>query len=210
MVRRVRKLRQSRHGATGTFACKSAEGRTCFRPWDVNEVYAQTCVPLSIYAGNPGEDEPNENPTSNRAAVGHRGMRAPAKCSPGELAFGTNHDPSYGMPRVVSDLVAAVTVHLAIIDGIESQTSAELPRTNVTRPVAPRVLIAGLNRVCTDSVAATAVMGYNPRARRGDPGFRQCDNQLVLAEQRGLGTCDLQRIDVRGTSIEQAMQRYDI
>ena len=53
-------------------------------------------------------------------------------------------------------------------------------------------------------------MGYNLRARRGDPGFRNCDYQLVLAEQRGLGTCDLQRIDVRGTSIEQAMQRYDI
>jgi uncharacterized protein (DUF362 family) len=209
-------------------------GAYMFPAWDVNEVYAQTdvlismaklknhsvcgvtlsmknlygCVPLSIYGGNAGEDEPNENPSSNRGAVGHSGTRAPAKCSPGELAFGTNHDPGYRMPRVVSDLVAAMPVHLAIIDGIESQTGAELPRANVTRPVKPGLLIAGLNPVCTDAVA-TAVMGYNPRSRRGEPGFRKCDNQLVLAEQRGLGTCDLQRIDVRGTSIGQALYRYD-
>lgn len=210
-------------------------GAYMFPAWDVNEVYAQTdvfismaklknhsvcgvtlsmknlygCVPLSIYGGNAGQDEPNENPSSNRAAVGHSGTRAPAKCSPGELAFGTNHDPGYRMPRVVSDLVAAMPVHLAIIDGIESQAGAELPRANVTRPVKPGVLIAGLNPVCTDAVA-TAVMGYDPRARRGDAGFRRCDNQLVLAEQRGLGTCELKRIEVRGTPIEQAMYKYDI
>ncbi|MFL6448895.1 MAG: hypothetical protein ACJ746_14590 [Bryobacteraceae bacterium] len=67
------------------------------------------------------------------------------------------------MPRVVSDLVAAMPVHLAIIDGLESMAGAELPRANVTRPVKPEVLIAGLNPVCTDSVA-TAVVGYDPRA----------------------------------------------
>ncbi len=206
-----------------------------FPAWDVNEVYAQTdvfvslaklknhgvcgvtlsmknlygCVPLSIYGSDAGVDEPNEHPNSNRAAVGHSGTRAPAKCSPGELAFGTNHDPGYRMPRVVSDLVAAMPVHLAIIDGVESLAGAELPRRNVTRPVKPGMLIAGLNPVCTDSVA-TAVMGYNPRASRGEPGFRKCDNQLVLAEQRGLGTCDLKRIEVRGVPVERAMYRYDV
>jgi hypothetical protein len=84
---------------------------------------------------------------------------------------------------------------------------AELPRAG-TRLVKPGVLIAGLNPVCTDTVA-TAVMGYNPRASRGEPGFPRCDNQLVLAEQRGLGTCDLKRIDVRGVPIEQALYKYD-
>lgn len=68
--------------------------------------------------------------------------------------------------------------------------------------------MAGMNTVCTDTVA-TAVMGYNPRASRGEPGFPRCDNQLVLAEQRALGTSDLKRIDVRGVSIEQAMYKYD-
>jgi uncharacterized protein (DUF362 family) len=210
-------------------------GAYMFPAWDVNEVYAETdvfvslaklknhatcgvtlsmkniygCVPLSIYGGDAGEDEPNENPKSNRGAVGHTGTRAPAKCSPGELHFGINHDPAYRMPRVVSDLVAAMPVHLAIIDGVESLAGAELPRANVTRPVKPGVLIAGLNPVCTDAVA-TAVMGYNPRASRGEPGFPKCDNQLVLAEQRNLGTTDLKRIDVRGVLIEQAMYRYSV
>ncbi len=135
------------------------------------------------------------------------GNRAPSKCSPGELHFGANHDPGYRMPRVISDLVAAMPIHLAIIDGVESQAGGELPR-GATRPVKPGVLIAGMNPVCTDTVAA-AVMGYNPRASRGEPGFPKCDNQLVLAEQRGLGSCDLKRIDVRGVSIEQAMYKYD-
>jgi len=84
------------------------------------------------------------------------------------------------MPRVISDLVAAVPIHLSIIDGIESIVGAELPRAT-TRAVKPGLLIAGMNPVCTDTVAA-AMMGYDPRASRGEPGFLKCDNQLVLAE----------------------------
>jgi uncharacterized protein (DUF362 family) len=112
------------------------------------------------------------------------------------------------MPRVISDLVAAMPIHLQIIDGIESIAGAELPRQGITRTVKPGLLMAGLNPVCTDTVA-TAVMGYNPRASRGEPGFPKCDNQLVLAEQRGLGSTDLKQIEVRGVAIADAMYRYD-
>jgi hypothetical protein len=70
------------------------------------------------------------------------------------------------------------------------------------------VLIAGLNPVSTDA-AATAVMGYNPRATRGTAPFRTCDNTLLLAEANGVGTADLKRIEVRGLSIEEALYRYD-
>jgi uncharacterized protein (DUF362 family) len=208
-------------------------GAYMFPAWDVNQVYADTdvfvsmaklknhaicgvtlsmknlygCTPASIYGADAGVDEPNENPNSNRAAVGHMGNRAPSKSALGELNPGVSHDPGYRMPRVISDLVAAMPIHLSIIDGIESIAGAELPRAT-TRAVKPGLLIAGMNPVCTDTVAA-AVMGYNPRASRGEPGFPKCDNQLVLAEQRGLGTCDLKLIDVRGISIEQAMYKYD-
>jgi uncharacterized protein (DUF362 family) len=208
-------------------------GAYMFPAWDLNHSYEETdvfvsmaklknhaicgvtlsmknlygCTPASIYGGDAGEDEPNENPRSNRAAVGHQGMRAPSKCSPGELNFGANHDPGYRMPRVVADLVAARPVHLAIIDGIESIAGAELPR-NATRATKPGVLIAGTNPVCTDSVAA-AVMGYDPRASRGEPGFPRCDNMLVLSELRGLGSTSLKRIEVRGVSIAKALYRYD-
>jgi len=209
-------------------------GAYMFPSWDVNQAYADTdvfvsmaklknhaicgvtlsmknlygCTPASIYGGDAGTDEPNENPRSNRAAVGHNGNRAPSKVAAPELHFGDSHDPGYRMPRVVSDLVAAMPIHLSIIDGIESIAGAELPRNGVTRSVKPGVLIAGMNPVCTDSVAA-AVMGYNPRASRGEPGFPRCDNQLVLAEQRGLGSTDLKQIEVRGVSIEQALYKYD-
>jgi uncharacterized protein (DUF362 family) len=208
-------------------------GAYMFPAWDVNQVYADTdvfvtmaklknhnicgvtlgmknlygCTPASIYGTDAGENEPNENPRTSRGAVGHMGTRAPAKSSPGELSFGTNHDPGYRMPRVISDLVAAMPIHLTIIDGVETIAGGELPRPGF-RSVKPGVMIAGMNPVCTDAVGA-AVMGYNPRASRGEPGFPKCDNQLVLAEQRKLGTCDLKRIDVRGVSIEQAMYRFD-
>jgi len=211
-------------------------GAYLYPAWDVNQVYADTdvlislaklknhgtcgvtlsmknlwgCTPASIYGGDAGVDEPNETPTITRVAVGHRGDRAPSKCSPGELNPGVNHDPGYRMPRVISDLVAAMPIHLSIIDGIETIAGGELPRpTNNTRAITPGVLIAGMNPVCTDSVAA-AVMGYSPRASRGEAGFPKCDNQLVLAEQRGLGSTDLRRIEVRGVSIERAMYRYDV
>jgi hypothetical protein len=74
--------------------------------------------------------------------------------------------------------------------------------------VQPGVLIAGLNPVSTDA-AATAVMGYNPRATRGTAPFRACDNALLLAEAHGAGSADLNRTDVRGLTLEQALYRFD-
>jgi hypothetical protein len=70
------------------------------------------------------------------------------------------------------------------------------------------VIIAGLNPVSTDAIG-TAVMGYdNPRAVRGTKPFDFCDNHLLLAEQAGLGTAELGRIDLRGMSLEKARYPY--
>jgi len=108
----------------------------------------------------------------------------------------------------VADLAAARPIHLAIIDGVESIAGGEGPWVRGVRVVKPGLLLAGLNPVCTDAVA-TAAMGYNPRASRGAAPFRTCDNTLLLAEARGLGTTDLKRIEVRGVPIERALYRYD-
>ena len=51
-------------------------------------------------------------------------------------------------------------------------------------------------------------MGYNPRTQRGTPPFEKCDNILTLAEAHGVGTTDLNRIDVRGLRIEQALYKF--
>jgi uncharacterized protein (DUF362 family) len=165
-------------------------------------------IPASIYGDDAGKDEPNESPTSGRLKVGHEGVRQPSKSAPQELHFGVNHDPGYRVPHIVADVVAARPIDLQIIDGVESVAGGEGPWISGLRIVKPGLLIAGLNPVCTDSVA-TAVMGYNPRASRGSKPFATCDNIALLAEAHGVGTTDLKRIEVRGVPIEQALYRYD-
>jgi hypothetical protein len=52
-------------------------------------------------------------------------------------------------------------------------------------------------------------MGYDPRADRNSPPFRNCDNTLKLAEAVGIGTTDLTRIDVRGVPIRDALFDFE-
>jgi uncharacterized protein (DUF362 family) len=165
-------------------------------------------LPASIYGDNAGVDGPNESPTRGRLEVCHEGRRQPSKTAPQELHFGQNHEPEHRMPRIVADVVAARPIHLAIVEGVETIAGGEGPWIRGVRPVRPGVIVAGLNAVCTDAVAA-AVMGYNPRATRGTAPFEKCDNTLLFAEGHGIGTTDLKRIDVRGVPIEQALYRFD-
>jgi hypothetical protein len=48
-------------------------------------------------------------------------------------------------------------------------------------------------------------MGYDPRAAKGTAPFVDCDNSLLLAEARGVGTTDLKNIEVRGVSVREAL-----
>jgi uncharacterized protein (DUF362 family) len=164
--------------------------------------------PASIYGDNAGVDEPNESPTSGRGSVFHAGKRAPSKSAPQELHPESSREAGYRVPRIVADLVAARPIDLAIIDGIESVSGGEGPWIKGLKIVKPGVLVAGTNPVNTDAVA-TAVMGYDPRATRGNGPFRTCDNTLLLAEQHGIGSTDLKRIEVVGMPIEKALFRYE-
>ena len=47
-------------------------------------------------------------------------------------------------------------------------------------------------------------MGFDPMADRGTAPFESGDSTLRLAEELGVGTRDLKRIEVVGTPIEQA------
>jgi len=49
-----------------------------------------------------------------------------------------------------------------------------------------------------------ALMGFDPMADRGTPPFEQCDSTLRLAEDVGVGTRDLSRIEVAGVAIGDA------
>lgn len=165
-------------------------------------------TPATIYAQEAPEDEPNRMPIGYRMAM-HLGSRKPPSSAPPAVNL-TNHDPSYRVPRIVVDLVSSRPIHLAVIDGIYSIEGGELPTQGphaLHHAVHPGVLIAGLNCVSTDAVA-TAVMGFDPMAGRGTPPFETCDSTLQIAEHQGLGTRDLKRIEVVGTSIAKARYPY--
>ncbi len=194
-------------------------------------------LPTTIYGTNAPVDEPSVAILpGNRATMGHMGMRVPPKSAPAAIDV-TSKEPGYRMPRVVPELVAARPIHIAIIDGIYSMEGGELPSGGprpqqpnaaarpdqpagaprpgafnpgpqpVSKALHPGVLIAGFNPVCTDAVA-TAVMGFDPMADRGQPPFETADSMLRYAEELGLGTRDLSRIEVVGTPIAKARYPY--
>lgn len=162
------------------------------------------CTPISIYGDDAGVDEPNEHPTSGRGAVCHAGERQPAKCAPQEIDPSSKRSPFYRMPRIVAELNAALPIGLSFIDGIETMRGGEGPWVGKVDLVKPGLLVLGTNAVNTDAVG-TALMGHDPRAAHGTGGFAFCDNQFLFAEQLGLGTADVNQIDVRGLALRDAV-----
>ena len=159
-------------------------------------------TPTTIYGDGAGLDEPSNVPQGGRGGTLHHGQRQPPKSSLAEIDPHSPREPGYRVPRVTADLVAARPIHLAIIDGIETVAGGEGPWINNFRTVRPGLLIAGTNCVTTDAVC-TALMGLDPMTDRGAAPFETCDSTLKLAEQLGIGTRDLSRIEVRGLPIEK-------
>jgi len=164
-------------------------------------------TPTTIYGNKVPVDEPAPQPYGGRQDIGHNGSRQPPKSSPAEKDPTSPRQAGYRIPRIIADLSAAITPGLEIIDGIESIAGAELPRGGTTVAVSPGLVIAGTNPVCTDAVAM-ALMGFDPMADRGKAPFETCDNTLKLAGELGVGTRDLNRIEVVGESIQSAVFRY--
>jgi uncharacterized protein (DUF362 family) len=222
-----------KHKGYGRF--KVASGAMIFPAYDLNKAYAETdvlvsmaklkdhatcgvtlsmknmfgCTPISIYGDDAGRDEPNEDPKSGRGTVCHEGKREPSKSAPQEIDPKSSRHPGYRMPRIVAELAVALPVQIAFIDGVEVMAGGEGPWISKVRPIKPGVMAVGTNAVCTDAVA-TALMGYDPKAPRGKAPFEDCDNSLWLAEQLGAGTCDLNRIEVVGTPIKDAIFKYRV
>jgi uncharacterized protein (DUF362 family) len=158
--------------------------------------------PLTIYGDGAGIEEPAKVTKGPRLML-HYGSRQPSKTALAENDTKSPRDPAYRVPRVTVDLAAARPIHLAIIDGISTVAGGEGPWMKTCRPVHAGVLVAGTNCVTTDAVG-TALMGFDPMAERGAAPFEKSDNTLRLAEQLGLGTRDLKRIEVLGVPIAQA------
>ena len=182
---------------------KMKEHATCGITLGMKNMFGAT--PITIYGDAAGKDEPSLEARSGRGVIMHNGQRAPSKSAPQEVNPLSPREQGYRMPRIVVDVCAALPVHLTIIDGIQTMAGGEGPWTPQTgRIVKPGLLFAGLNPVCTDAVC-TAVMGYDTQAKHGSEPFEKCDNYLALANARGLGTHDLNRIEVAGVSIKDAL-----
>lgn len=118
------------------------------------------------------------------------------------------HSPSNGssasyLPRSICDLNAARPVHLAVVDGIKNATGGEGVWNTHFAPAEKHVLFAGKEPVATDSIGAY-LMGLDPEAEKlklpGDNGYgdTECDNYLHLLHTKGVGTNQLNEIDVVG------------
>ena len=131
----------------------------------------------------------------------------PPKGVPQELHPDSPRDPGYRIPRIVVDLCAVRPVDLSIVDGIETIRGGEGEWNQGVERMTPGVLIAGRNQVCVDTVC-TAVMGYDPRAKRGEGPFLRGDNTLLLAEAAGLGSADLTKIEIAGLALKDARVNF--
>jgi uncharacterized protein (DUF362 family) len=160
-------------------------------------------TPATIYGSTAGIDEPSLLPKSGRDLF-HSGFRQPSKSAPAEKDPSSPREGGYRVPRIIVDLVAARPIDLAIVEAVTTMTGGEGPW--IPQPqtlVRPGVIVAGTNPVTTDAVCM-AVMGFDPQADRGTPPFEGCDSTLRLAEDAGIGTRDLRRIELLGMPVKEA------
>ena len=93
----------------------------------------------------------------------------------------------------IVDLASIIKPSVAVIDGIIAGEGHETSGN----PVEMNLVIAGTDPVAVDAVGA-AVMGIPPESVK----------HLRLAEERGLGTCDLEQITVLGEPIERVKKKF--
>ena len=159
-------------------------------------------TPLLAYGNFAGKWEDNDLVAGiDRIRILHQGAGQPAFGAPAELDPKSPRDDGYRVPRAIADLVAARPVHLAITDGVTSMSGGQTPNPSLTF-VKPNWIVAGTNVVNTSAVTMAA-MNYDPMGQKGTMPFNRCDNKLRLAEQLGVGTCDLSQIEVVGRSIKE-------
>jgi uncharacterized protein (DUF362 family) len=158
-------------------------------------------TPIALY----GHHQPNEQNTSNRETIFHKGIERPADGLPQEVDPTSPRRPTYRVPRQTVDDVGIRPIELAIIDGIETVSGGEGPWIPLYAQT-PHLLLAGRNPVCTDAVA-TAVMGYDPMAAAATGPFPG-DNHLALAAARGLGTNNPKEIEVLGLPLKEARHPF--
>lgn len=93
----------------------------------------------------------------------------------------------------IVDLASIIKPSVAVIDGVIAGEGHETSGS----PVEMNLVVAGTDPVAVDAVGA-ALMEIPPESVK----------HLRLAEDRGLGTCDLKRIEVLGESIDGVKRKF--
>lgn len=93
----------------------------------------------------------------------------------------------------IVDLASVLKPSISVVDGVIAGEGHE----SSGNPVEMNLVIAGTDPVAVDSVGA-AVMGVPPSDVK----------HLILAEKKGLGTCDLEKIIVLGSQIEDVKRKF--
>jgi len=97
------------------------------------------------------------------------------------------------LSKNIVDLASVLRPSISVVDGIIAGEGHETSGN----PVEMNLIIAGTDPVAVDAVGA-AVMGISPTDVK----------HLVLAEEKGLGTCDLEKITVLGEPIEKVKRKF--
>ena len=103
---------------------------------------------------------------------------------------GSIHNP---LSEKIADLASILKPCMAVVDGIIGGEGHEL----AGKPVEMNLVIAGTDPVAVDAVG-TAVMGFDPKNVK----------HLRLAEMKGVGTCDLNRIKILGEPIGKVRRKF--
>lgn len=110
-----------------------------------------------------------------------------ALASKGSMHRGTS------LSENIADLASVLKPRVAVIDGVIAGEGHETS----CNPVPMNLVIAGTDSVAVDSVGA-AVMGIAPKDVK----------HLLLAEKKGLGTCQLANVTVVGQPIEAVKRKF--
>ena len=159
-------------------------------------------APCSLY----GNDAPTEDPLSHRTAMFHSGRKSVPDGVPAELKHDVPAQAKYRVPRIVADIYGARQADLAIVDGIRTIRGGEGHWNRGVALIEPKLLLVGRNGVCTDAVC-TAAMGFDPQAPHDQFPF-QGDNHLRLLASVGVGTSDLDQIEVAGLPLKEAVHPF--
>ena len=229
MKDRVSFVNTRNRGKHSTYAWVKTPGAELANAWEVNRAYVDTDVlislaklkshvsggisagmknlfgipPSSLY-GDDLDKQPDESATGYRNAVMHNCTRQPFTSAGSFNGKSVEGDHGFNVPRFIVDLNSAFPISLTVIDGISIIQTAEGwwngSMVSITRP---GLLIAGLNPVSTDAVAAS-IMGFDPDAPDRSWPFVNGTNYLALARRKGMGENRINKLEIAGVDLEAA------